>query len=58
MYLILINVTVMHQERKNNNQHRSLENINIEKDLVFVVGNEEHKSSHYEQGKRCRGCRA
>lgn len=52
MYLILMNVTVMHLERNKNNQHRYLENINIGKDLGVVGGNEEHKSSHCKESNR------
>lgn len=47
-----MNVTVMHLEW-NNNQLRYLEKINIEKDLGVVVGNEERKSSHCEEGNCC-----
>lgn len=49
IYLILMNVTVMHLERNNNNQHRYLENIYIGKDLGVVVGDEKCKSSHFEE---------
>ena len=48
-----MNVTVMHLERNNNNQHRYLGNINMGKDLGVVVGNEEHKSSHCKESNHC-----
>lgn len=39
-----MNVTALHLERNNNNQHKYLGNINIGKYLGVIVGNE--KSSH------------
>lgn len=52
IYLILMNVTATHLERNNNNQHRYLEKINIEKDLGVVMGNEGPKSLCCKEGDR------
>lgn len=46
-----MNVTVLHLERNNNNQHKYLENISIGKYLGVIVGNE--KSCHCEESNRC-----
>lgn len=48
-----MNVTVLHLERNNNNQHKYLGNIIIGKYLGVVVGNE--KSSHCEESNACPG---
>lgn len=54
IYLILMNMTVIHLEI-NNNQHRYLENIYIGKDLGVVVGNEKCKSSHFKESNHHPG---